>query len=86
MALEPSHPVVPVEDIWVRVVPRPVYELHGHDVVGQVHQHLHQPRCGGTVVLLLLLSSSCEGLAVPSIDSVKEGRAVGSDEYGTRFI
>ena len=47
----PGHVVVPVEDVGVRVVPRPVHELHRHDVVGDVHQHLRQPRCDQPAIL-----------------------------------
>lgn len=35
----PGNPVVSVRDVGIRVVPRPVHELHRGDVVGCVNKH-----------------------------------------------
>ena len=41
----PRDPIMPVENVRVRVVPRPMHEAHRHDVIRQVDQYLRQSHC-----------------------------------------
>lgn len=33
----PWDKVMPVKDVWIRVVPSPMYKFYGHNVVGEVN-------------------------------------------------